>query len=348
MSKITSSAFVNGFMVEIQKDFDPQVVDRITEMLSTYTLGYDISPVVAFGTGEDYELPQAYHLFMSAMKQDGKMTKTTERQYRMCLERMLNSIRLPLTQITVNHLRLHIDDISVNKKTGKPLSQSTLNQRKSIIRSFFGFCIEEGFIEKNPALRIKRAKEDSRPREAFSDEDAELIRENSTHIHSRSHKANLRTRAAIDLLASSGIRISELIGLNISDIDFDRREFMVFGKGRKWRMCYMDARAAVSLREYLSSRTDNNDALFVSGRSPYNRVIPNTIRSDLKQCGVISHVDGVYPHRYRHTVATEAIDRGMSVASIQKMLGHESIETTMRYAHVSNSKVEHDHRMYIR
>lgn len=333
-----SDAFTDGFCIKLTPYFEQEQIRQIRDLLNIYSMGYTITPITTELTVADYQLPQAYFVFMAAKEQDGKMSEKSKAQYRMCLEDLLFFLKMPVEKITVNHLRMYLHDRSKNRKTGKPLSTETMNQRKSIIRSFFKWLYEEEYIEKDPSVRIKREKSNAKPREQYADTDIEQM---------RSACEDARERAIVDLLTSSGIRISECVGLNIADVDLDKREFSVYGKGGKWRTAYMDAKAVVSIRKYISTRNDDCEALFVSKRRPYKRITTAAVRRCLHGLTEKSGVQDIIPHRFRHTMATTAINKGMPVESVQAVLGHSEISTTMRYAHVANDKVKADHQKYM-
>lgn len=333
-----SNSFSDGFCLKLNGLLEPEQVKQVKELLDIYTIGFEIKPITTEVSVADYQLPQAYYIYMASKQQDGRMKAGTREQYRMCLESMLFRLRMPLDQITINHLRLYIHEISVNARTGKPLSKATLNQRKSIIRSFFKWLYEEEYIPKDPSVRIKSERSNSKPRTAFEDTQIATLR-----LASDSE----RTRAIIDLLASSGIRIAECVGLNISDVNFELREITVYGKGEKWRTAFIDASAVVSLKAYLATRTDNNPALFVSKREPHDRLTTDAVRKILHQLSDAANVPDVIPHKFRHTFATTAIDRGMPIESVQAILGHTQISTTTHYAHVSTDKIRRDHKTYM-
>lgn len=334
-----SDTFTEGFCLKLTGVLPPEQVRAVRDLLSVYTIGYKIEPVKMDVIVQDYQLPQAYFIFLAAKEQDGRMKPGTREQYRMCLEDLLFKLRLPLEDITVNHLRLYIQDASRNRKTGRPVSKNTLNQRKSIIRSFFSWLYEEEYIEKDPSVRIKPERADAKPRTAYQDTQVEALRRACN---------NLRDRAIVDLLRSSGIRVAECVGLDRRDVDLDGREVTVFGKGEKWRVSYIDAAAVVSIRAYLATRTDENEALFVSERAPHRRLSTSGVRKALHRLTPESGVQNVIPHRFRYTMATDALLAGMPVESVQSVLGHSRIETTMHYAHVCRAKVKTDYQRFAR
>ena len=333
------SSFVDGFCVQVGSQFSDEQIRIIKDQLEIYSMQYEIKPLTTEIVSAEYNLPKELILFLATKQQNGKMCKRSYEQYYDCLSKMLYDIRLPLDQITVNHIRMHIHHISKNQKTGDPLSNSTLDQRKSMIRSFFQFLYEEEYISKDPSVRIKPVRADIKPREAYTD--IQIIK-----MHDACR--NDRDRAIVDLLSSSGIRVAELAGLNRSDIDFDVREVKVYGKGGKYRTSFINAKAEVSLKKYLSCRCDENEALFVSLRKPYKRLSTYGVRKMLHTIEDKSATAGIIPHRFRHTVATQAVSNGMPIESVQAILGHSQITTTMRYAHISSDKVKRDHEMYMR
>ena len=334
-----SETFTSGFCLKLNGVLEPEQIKAVKELLDIYTMGFEIKPITTDLTVSEYQLPQAYYIYMASKEQDGRMKPGTREQYRMCLEKMLFRLRMPLEQITVNHIRLYLHEISTNQKTGKPLSKASMNQRKAIIRSFFQWLYEEEYIQKDPSVRIKSERSDSRPRTAFKDTQVEALKQASS---------SARTHAIIDLLTSSGIRIAECAGLNISDVDFDKREIVVYGKGEKWRTAFIDAATVVSIKAYLKTRTDDNPALFVTERKPHKRIASGAIRKSLHKLADEVGVSNVIPHRFRHTMATTAIERGMPIESVQAILGHTSISTTLRYAHMSTDKIRRDHKTYMR
>lgn len=333
------SAFVDGFCLRIGNKFGNDQIRVIKEQLEIYSMGYDIKPMVTDIVTTDYELPQELFLFLATKQQDGKMSKASYEQYYGCLSKMLYDLCLPLGSISVNHLRLHISHISTDKRTGKPLSQNTLDQRKSIIRSFFQWLYEEEYIEKDPSVRIKPVRASTKPREAYLDTQTENIRD--------ACKTD-RDRAIVDVLCSSGIRVAECVNLDRDDVDLEKREIKVFGKGSKYRTAYIDARAVVSIQKYLDSRTDNDPALFIGLRHGKGRIGTNGVRKVLHDIERNSDITNIIPHRFRHTMATTAINNGMPIESVQALLGHSTVTTTMRYAHVSTNKVKRDHDLYMR
>ena len=331
------SSFVDGFMQKAQSLLTPKDAAAVRDLLETYVMGYNITPATTEIITGCYQIPQAFYIFMAAKEQDGKMSAASAEQYRMCITDMLQYLQMPLEKITVNHIWLYLADL--NRRNGHPLAAATLNQRKSIIKSFFAWLTEEEYIEKNPSLRIKREKDNAKPREPYKDVQIEEI---------RAQIDNKRDMAIIDLLLSSGIRVSECTGLKRTDIDFKERSAVVYGKGGKWRTVYFNGRAEYSLKEYLKTRTDECTALFVTRRKPHKPISRGAVERCLKKYGNKAGIENLIPHGCRHTVASAAIERGMPIESVQSLLGHSRIETTMRYVHMARSKVSRDYQTYLK
>ena len=217
-------------------------------------------------------------------------------------------------------------------------SRVTIDNIRRILSSFFSWLEDEDFIIKSPVRRIHKVKSASIIKETYSDESLELMRDNCD---------NLRDLALIDILASTGMRVGELVLLNKDDINFNERECVVFGKGDKERVVYFDARTKIHLQNYLDSRNDDNKALFVTLRKPFNRITIGGIETRIREMGRKLNINKAHPHKFRRTLATKAIDKGMPIEQLQKLLGHQKIDTTLQYAMVKQSNVKIAHKKYI-
>ena len=247
---------------------------------------------------------------------------------------MNEKIDMSITYMTTDDLRTYLTDYQKMNNCSKA---SVDNIRRNL-SSFFSWLEEENYILKSPMKRIHKIKTDKVIKETYSDETLELLRDNCT---------SLRDLAIIDLLSSTGMRVGELVKLNINDIDFENRECVVFGKGNKERPVYFDARTKIHLKNYLNARTDNNPALFVSLDLPHDRLKISGVEIRLRQLGRRLGISKVHPHKFRRTVATKAIDKGMPIEQVQSLLGHSQIDTTMHYAMVNQNNVKESHRRYI-
>lgn len=271
--------------------------------------------------------------FLLAKKLEG-CSNTTIKYYYDILFRFIMSINKDIHELTTTDVRsyLNLYNETHNIKNG------SLDNMRRIFSSFFEWLLQEDYISRNPVKKIKRIKVDKVIRKPFTDEEIELLRDACN---------NIRDLTIIDLLNSSGIRVSELCGLNRDDINLVKREGVVFGKGSKERIIYFDAKTKIHLRDYLSRRIDDSPALFVSNRYPYKRLQKSGVEILLKDIGVRGGVQGVHPHRFRRTLATNLINRGVPIEQVQQILGHSKIDTTLIYAIVNQNNVKLNHERFI-
>ena len=272
-------------------------------------------------------------LFLSAKEVEGCSEKTIL-YYKSTIEKMLMKIKKQVYNINTDDLRKYLYDY----KYGNKSSKTTIDNIRRIFSSFFAWLEEEDYIIKNPVRRIHRVKTGRVVKETLTDENLEVLRDNCEEI---------RDLAIVELLISTGIRVGELVRLNINDVDFYERECIVFGKGESERVVYFDARTKIHLIEYLQSRVDENPALFVSLNEPYNRLGISGVETRLRELGKKCNINKVHPHKFRRTMATNAIDKGMPIEQVQRLLGHLQIDTTMQYAMVNQSNVKLAHRKFI-
>lgn len=272
-------------------------------------------------------------LFLSAKRVEGCSEKSLK-YYKSTIETMLDTMEKNVQEIVTDDLRMYLTDYQKNKQS----SRVTIDNIRRILSSFFAWLEDEDYILKSPVRRIHKVKAASTIKETYTDEVLERMRDNCD---------NLRDLALIDMLASTGVRVGELVLLNREDINFTERECVVFGKGDKERVVYFDARTKIHLQNYLDTRTDSNNALFVSLRKPYNRLKIGGIEVRLRELGHRLKIPKVHPHKFRRTLATVAIDKGMPIEQLQKLLGHQRIDTTLQYAMVKQSNVKQAHRKYI-
>lgn len=272
-------------------------------------------------------------LFISAKRIEGCSEKTLT-YYNSTISHMENTIGKSPMQITTEDLREYL----LNYQSENDSSKITIDNIRRILSSFFSWLEDEDYIVKSPIRRIHKVKTSVNIKETYTDEELEKMRDSCS---------DLRDLAIIDMLSSTGMRIGEMVLLNRSDINFAERECIVFGKGSKERIVYFDARTKIHLSNYLSSRTDDNPALFVSLRNPHSRLQINGIESRLKVIGRSLGINRVHPHKFRRTLATMAIDKGMPIEQLQRLLGHQKIDTTLQYAMVKQSNVKLAHKKYI-
>ncbi len=292
------------------------------------SINEDTSAKKDIASNEDF-----LELFTSAKKVEGCSEKTL-RYYKATIRKLFDLLDKHISHITTDDLRKYLSEYQkINN-----CSKSNIDNIRRILSSFFAWLEDENYILKSPVRRIHKIKTTKTVKETYTDEALETMRDNCSC---------LRDLAIIDLLASTGIRVGELVHLNITDIDFENRECIVFGKGSKERPVYFDARTKIHLKNYLSTREDDNPALFVSLLKPHNRLEISGVEIRLRELGKKLNINKVHPHKFRRTLATKAIDKGMPIEQVQKLLGHSKIDTTMEYAMVDQNNVKISHRKYI-
>ena len=272
-------------------------------------------------------------LFLSAKRIEGCSEKSLK-YYESTILSLLADLGKDVKHIITDDIRTYLTDYQSRKQSSKV----TIDNIRRILSSFFSWLEDEDYILKSPVRRIHKVKTGATIKETYTDEALELMRDNCTQ---------LRDLAMIDMLASTGLRVGELVLLNREDIDFNERECVVFGKGDKERIVYFDARTKIHLQNYLNSRDDDNPALFVSLQKPHNRLQISGVEVRLRQYGKLLGLNKVHPHKFRRTLATMAIDKGMPIEQLQQLLGHRRIDTTLQYAMVKQSNVKIAHRKYI-
>lgn len=273
------------------------------------------------------------NVFISSKRVEGCSEKTLK-YYDKTIKHMLNSINKRLDYITTDDLRNYLG----NYRSDRLISKTTADNIRRILSSFFAWLEDEDYIIKNPVRRIKKIKKGRVVKDVLSDEHLELLRDNCDDI---------RDLAILELLISTGIRVGELVNLNIDDVNFNERECVVFGKGESEREVYFDAKTKIHLMNYLRTRNDNNPALFVSLKKPYTRLGISGVERRLRELGQKSKITKVHPHKFRRTLATNAIDKGMPIEQVQRLLGHVQIDTTMQYAMVNQNNVKLSHKKFI-
>lgn len=272
-------------------------------------------------------------MFLAAKKIEGCSERTIE-YYRITISGLLRVITTPIRQITTDDLREYLS--SYQERNG--CSKTTVDNVRRNLSSFFSWLEDEDHIIKSPIRRIHKIRTGTKVKAVLSDENIENLRDNCKQV---------RDLAIIDVLYSTGIRVGELVNLNIEDIDFEERECVVYGKGNKERKVYFDARTKLHLKQYIESRVDNNPALFVTLDSPYDRLKISGVEIRLRNMGRVLNIERVHPHKFRRSMATKAIDKGMPIEQVQRLLGHQQIDTTMHYAMVNQTNVKISHKKYI-
>ncbi len=315
-------AVINTVLAEMQAILEPHQLKRLADTLRQ-----------TLGLRQPESSQDLLALFLTAKGVEGCSPKTIE-YYEATLRHMDKSLAKPYTQIESDDLRRYLSDY----ETERGSSKVTIDNIRRIMSSFFSWLEDEDYIVKSPVRRIHRVKAAQITKETLSDEELETLRDACE---------SKRDLAVVDLLASTGMRIGELIRLNVADVNLQERECIVTGKGNKQRPVYFDVRAKLHLAEYLETRADNNSALFVSLDSKARRITVGGMELRLRNLGKKVGVSRVHPHKFRRTLATHAIDKGMPIEQVQKLLGHAKIDTTMHYAMVNQNNVKASHRKYL-
>ena len=309
---------------------DNAQLQKLQEVLEHSLYNYEVSGKVTEAEDDSQKLLDS---FVYAKRIEGCSEKTLK-YYRTTIEAMTEAVHKGIRHMQTDDLRAYLTEYQ--EKHGS--SRVTIDNIRRILSSFFSWLEDEDHILKSPVRRIHKVKTATNIKETYTDEELEKMRDNCTE---------LRDLAIVDMLASTGMRIGEMVLLNKVDINFNERECVVFGKGDKERVVYFDARTKIHLQNYIASRSDDDPALFVTLRSPHTRIKISGIESRLREMGRALEIEKVHPHKFRRTLATMAIDKGMPIEQLQQLLGHKRIDTTLQYAMVKQSNVKQAHRKYI-
>lgn len=324
---------IRAIVAAMQRDLDCRQIAQLKAVLIKELQDVEITESSGDSVKRKEETEDLLSAFISAKKIEGCSIKTLI-YYRNTIERLLDIVDVAIHHITTSDIRQYLAMYQEQHKSSKV----TIDNMRRIFSSFFAWLEDEDFIAKSPVRRIHKVKTDSLVKEVLSDEQLEQLRDNCT---------NKRDLAIIDILASTGIRVGELVKLNRADIDFHERQCIVFGKGNKERIVYFNARTKLHLQQYLNERTDTNPALFVSLSAPHNRLTIGGIEVRIRKMGRQLDISKVHPHKFRRTLATMAIDKGMPIEQVQRLLGHVRIDTTLHYAIVNQNNVKIAHKRYL-
>ena len=325
-----NSELISNIIKQLGSKFSEKDVRTIERVLFKNLKNKEIRDMVKVQPQTNEE---ALACFISAKKVEGCSLKSLL-YYQTTIKKMLSVLNTIYFSITTEDIRLYL--AKYQEKNG--ISKATIDNMRRIISSFFSWLENEDYITKSPARRIHKVKTGKVVKEIYTEESIELMRQNCK---------NKRDLAIIDMLYSTGMRVGELVKLNISDIDFAHKESIVLGKGNKQRRVYFDAKTKIHLEQYLVSRTDDNEALFVSMLAPHNRLEISGVEIALRKIGQKLNLSKVHPHKFRRTLATKAIDKGMPIEQVQHLLGHTKIDTTLGYAMVDDENVRISHKKFL-
>lgn len=331
--RIMKENIIQAIVAKMQRDLDCRQMARLKAVLTSELHNVEIIEKEECVYQQTQENEQFLNSFISAKKIEGCSDKTLA-YYRNTIERLLVTLSMAICHITTSDIRTYLSDYQEEHQSSKV----TIDNMRRIFSSFFAWLEDEDYIAKSPVRRIHKVKTDSLVKEVLSDEQLEQLRDSCT---------NKRDLAIIDFLSSTGIRVGELVKLNREDIDFHERQCVVFGKGNKERVVYFNARTKLHLQQYLNGRTDDNPALFVSLHSPHTRLTISGVEVRIRKLGHTLSMPKVHPHKFRRTLATMAIDKGMPIEQVQRLLGHVRIDTTLHYAIVNQNNVKLAHKKYL-
>lgn len=324
---------LNDIVSVIKDVLNDEQMKQVSILIKDVLAKYEINKKANDEERREKENTELLETFLSAKKIEGCSDKTIH-YYQSSIVKLLKGLSKSIKEICTNDIRRYLAEIQ--ERNG--LSKVTIDNLRRIFSSFFSWLEDEDYIAKSPVRRIHKVRTDILVKEVLSDENIENLRDSCKES---------RDLAMIDLLLSTGVRVGELVKINRADIDFQERQCKVFGKGNKEREVYFNARTKIHLQRYLESRTDDNPALFVTLSKPHTRLTISGVEVRLRKMGKVVHIDKVHPHKFRRTLATMAIDRGMPIEQVQKLLGHVRIDTTLHYAMVNQQNVKIAHRKFI-
>lgn len=326
--------FTKRFVTKLYGKVPNEVLETVIKELSIHVEDYDIEERETALSPCTTLLMECYQAFIVSKKIEG-ISDNSLKTYNYYMQDFLENIFKPLENISTNDIRIYLYNLQKRRRVGN----RSLDSRRVVIGSFFNYCVQEGYIQNNPCSKIGNIKFEQIPRKPLTDVEIELL---------RSACKTYREKAIVEVLYSTGCRVTELINLNKSDVNFQDKEVLLYGKGNKKRISFINAKAEVALKKYLFTRTDSEDALFVTERKPCKRLSKNSVEAIIKTLGKRANLQRpIYPHLIRHTTATDALNRGMDVTMVQKLLGHNKIDTTMIYLKVNPEMVKHEHKKCI-
>ena len=326
--------FINEVIEKLSHKVEQKELIVIRSVLFYVAKDYDIKPLSTELATVSDELPHEVKEYIVTKKIEGR-TDSTLGQYLRSLTWFTRKVKKPFAQITTADLRVYLYEL----KEQRQMADITLENERIYIGSFFKWLSLNGYIDRDPAANLTPIKFEKKMREPLIDSELESL---------RSACKTLKEKALVETLYSTGCRVSELVNIKLSDIDFDQREIKIIGKGKKHRTVYLNARSILHIKSMLNARTYESEYLFENDRKPHGQLKVAAIRKTIRELGQRANITGrVYPHRIRHTTATDALRRGMAIEQVQQLLGHEEIATTLEYAKVNREDVKEKHAKYI-
>ncbi len=343
-------SFAMDFITKLEGKLSDEELRMICQELEVFSTGYDISERSTKVALADNR-PECYKVFFVAKKMKG-CSDGTLLQYKLQLDLFFDMVQKPIEEITTEDIITFLYILQVKGRPNHPpMSPNVVDGIRRILNSFFSWCVNGSYLTSNPVAAVDKIRGEKKQRQPLTEMEVERVRYSIDNAKRscRGYKRDLdvRNMALFEFLFSTGARVSEVVGLNRDDVNFETREVHLYGKGKKHRISYMNSKAVLYLSEYLQRRDDDNEALFVNYKSPHDRMSKDGIRKVLNDCGQIAGVGKVFPHRIRHTTATIALNHGMRLEELQKLLGHEKPETTLIYAKLCQENVKNSHLKYV-
>ena len=324
---------IDGIVNQLHDDLNQTQIQKLRQALMVEMDGYEVVLAPCQQEKAKQANGELVESFISAKRIEGCSEKPLH-YYRNTLNALLGTISIELREVTTNDIRRYLAEFQEKRNSSK----TTIDNIRRIFSSFFSWLEDEDYIVKSPVRRIHKVRSEIIVKETISDEELETLRDSC---------GELRDLAMIDFLVSTGVRVGELVKINRNDINFNERQCVVLGKGNKDRTVYFNARAKVHLQNYLATRTDSETALFVSLTNPNTRLTISGVENRLRELGKVAKVGRIHPHKFRRTLATMAIDKGMPIEQVQRLLGHCKIDTTLHYAMVNQNNVKIAHRKFL-
>ncbi|WP_194190393.1 tyrosine-type recombinase/integrase [Clostridium chrysemydis] len=311
---------------DLHKQLD--VKSLIDEALYEYNI---TSKCTALSIGD---IEEKGKVFLACKKLEG-LSDNTLYNYSLFLKKMNLFFNKPVSSIDVMELRMFLAVIGEGKE------QSTQGNYITMLKNFFTWLQNEEYIIRNPSSKLRQVKKIKQIKEPYTSEEIERLRDSCE---------SYREKAIFETMLSSACRINELVNIKIKDIDFANRVLKILvGKGNKERITYLSTRAIMNINKYIEDeRQGDSEYLFVGRRLPHSKLTTRSIQVDIKKLQIKSGVTGkVHAHRFRRTQATLLLNSGMDITGVQRILGHESPETTQRYSRLKQTTIEHEFKRIV-
>ena len=329
--------FRNDFRLAAAESGMPQEqTENALKILDRMAERYEVQKKETALSAYNEELPEIVKIYIVSKKIEG-LSKLTLDTYLRMLKLFFSEVRKPIAKITTNDIRVYL----FNYQQERNCSNRSLDKYRQYLAGFFSWAVDEGYLQGNPMRTIPPIKYEKKSRQNLTRLELEYLRQCCQ---------TPRESAIIEFLFSTGCRVSEIAGVKKEDIDWNSRTVQLFGKGSKYRTSFLNAKAEVTVQAYLKTRDDDCEYLFVTERKPYRPLRKDALEKIVRKISERSEAETqkrVTPHIIRHTTATIALQNGMPIADISKLLGHEKIETTMIYAHTCMESVQAGHRKYV-